>query len=113
MTLTISIMRHDAATGQLTNEIPLAPGDELAGPESWRYSFYASEATVRLGLPLLYSLGTQDIVATGDEIHALKREAQVLLQDAVADNDSAQHRLSNIVRACELAASIGATVWIG
>ncbi|MES2037209.1 MAG: hypothetical protein V4495_05185 [Pseudomonadota bacterium] len=111
MSLIVSVMYFDELTGKFSGEIPLSAGAELAGPEIWRSSVYGSTKSVELGLSLLCTLKHQDILVLGNDVVTLKTEAKTLL-DALDHDETYQHRLGNIIRACELAIAHGAAVWI-
>ncbi|MFZ6641307.1 hypothetical protein ACO0LL_16270 [Undibacterium sp. TC4M20W] len=111
MTLIVSVMYVDELTGEFSGEIPLSPGAELAGLEIWRSSVYGSLKSVELGLSLLCTLKHQNILALGSEVVTLKNETISLL-NALDNDQTYQHRLGNIISACELAIAHGAAVWI-
>ncbi|MBC3907311.1 hypothetical protein [Undibacterium umbellatum] len=111
MTLIVSVMYIDELTGEFSGEIPLPAGTELAGPEIWRSSVYGSPKSFELGLSLLCTLKRQDILVLGSDIVTLKTETTTLL-DALDHDETYQHRLGNIIRACELAIAHGAAVWV-
>lgn len=104
-------MYIDELTGKFSGEIPLSAGAELAGPEQWRNSVYGSPKSVELGLSLLCTLKHENILVLGSDIVTLKTETITLL-NALDHDETYQHRLGNIIRACELAITHGAAVWI-
>ncbi|MBC3918797.1 hypothetical protein H8L32_14985 [Undibacterium sp. CY18W] len=111
MTLTVTVIYVDELTWRFANEIPLSAGAKLAGPEQWRNSVYGSQRSAELGLSLLYALKHQNILVLGSDIVTLKTEVTALL-DALDHDETYQHRMGNIIRACELASAQGAAVWI-
>lgn len=102
----------DRETGKTTEEIPLPVGGDLAGPEVWRQSVYGSPESIQLGLTLLCSLKRgEDIFAYPKDIPTLRNEVTSLLE-ILGDNLTVQHRLGNILRACDIAEANEAVVWI-
>jgi hypothetical protein len=119
MSLSISVHLIDEASGGIGNEIPLPLGGDLAGFEVWRMHLYGSDDAVRLGLTLLPTLCREDIQVTGEDIEKLKREAQCIADHAAlfasrigVEESAIRFRAENISRACDLALSKDAVVWI-
>lgn len=50
------------------------PGKDMAGPETYRWKLWGSEAVLSLGCTLLPTLKTTDIYATGEQLEQLDRE---------------------------------------
>lgn len=119
MSLSISVHLVEEASGGIGAKIPLAPGEDLAGFEVWRKEVYGSGQVLRLGLTLLPTLRGDDIRVTGDDIKRLKKEAECMVDHAEmlassigVEARAIQFRAKNIARACELALSRNAMVWI-
>ena len=119
MSLSISVHLVDEASGGIGTEIPLPTGGDLAGFEVWRRELYGSDNVLRLGLTLLPTLRGDDIRATGDDIKRLKKEAECIVEHAEMlassigiEASAIRFRAENIARACDLALSRNAMVWI-
>lgn len=119
MSLSISVHLVDEASGGIGTEIPLPPGGDLAGFEVWRREVYGSDDALRLGLILLPILREDDIRASGDDLKRLKWEAecvadhaQMLAASIGLEEGAIRLRAENIARACDLALSRNAMVWI-
>jgi hypothetical protein len=86
MTLLVYPYRRDPVTGE-PHRLDLEPGsvqNDLGGVESWRTEVYAGLEARQLGLLLLPQLAERDLFAEGDELEALTRETEALLQQAAA-----------------------------
>jgi hypothetical protein len=120
MSLSISVHRVDQESGDLAEEIPLSPGGDLAGFESWRSTVYGADEAVRLGLVILPSLRENpEIHIRGDDLKKLKAEADLIATEAMifagraaCDEGTIRSRAKNISRACDVALSASALVWI-
>jgi hypothetical protein len=119
VSLSISVHLIDEASGETGKGVPLPPGGDLAGFEIWRKELYGSDDALRLGLTLLPTLRAADIQVTGDDIKRLKREAECIANHAElfasrigVEASAIQFRAENIGRACDLALSRHAMVWI-
>jgi len=119
MSLAISVHLVDEASGGIGTEIPLPLGGDLAGFEIWRKELYGSDDAVRLGLTLLPTLRQDDIRATGEDIKRLRREAECIADNAQlfasrigVEERAIRFRAENIARACDVALSRNAMVWI-
>jgi hypothetical protein len=119
MSLSISVHLIDEVSRGIGTEIPLPPGGDLAGFEVWRKALYGSDDAVGLGLTLLPTLRHADILATGEDINKLKKEAKCVMDHAAlfasrigVEERVIRVRAENIRRACVLALSQDGMVWI-
>lgn len=83
MSLMVCPYRRDPTTRKLV-DLP-GPTDrlsDLAGPEAWRWSVWASAATRELGLTLLPALAREDVYAEGTDLDALEAELDALERHA-------------------------------
>lgn len=117
MSLSVSAyIRH--SENELEWLTPEEPFNDLAGFESTRKNFWASEEVRKLGLTLLPTLKEQDIWAEGVELNQLESEINILVQALPNLNSSygyeyLQFRLSNIKEAVRLAKKFCGGVNIG
>lgn len=123
MTLIVSVYRK-TASGDV-EDVELQPGPEggepsLFGFESCRATLWGAPFTRGLGLTLLPSLAKGDLHATGEDLHRLRQEAELLLQRRAElsratgyEEDFIEFRLQNLLRAVAQAESIeGNAGWV-
>ncbi|MFO0809144.1 MAG: hypothetical protein U0746_11005 [Gemmataceae bacterium] len=94
-------------------------GQELAGFEVYRTTFYGGKAARSLNLRLLPSLVEGDLYVEGAALTDLREEANRILsnmdlftEEAVADGDSLRFRIQNILGAVQRATKAGGGVVI-
>jgi hypothetical protein len=107
MSLSVSAYKRNSEN-ELEWLTPAEPFNDLAGFESTRKNFWASEEVRNLGLTLLPTLKERDIWAEGVELIQLESEINILAHALPALNSSygyeyLQFRLSNIKEAIRLA----------
>ncbi|HZI14767.1 MAG TPA: hypothetical protein VE153_30645 [Myxococcus sp.] len=123
MTLIVSVYRK-TASGDL-EDVELQPGPKggepsLFGFERCRTSLWGSAFSRGLGLVLLPRLAEGDLHATGEDLHLLRQEAELLLQRRAElsqatgyDEDFIEFRLQNLLRAVARAEAIeGNSGWV-
>ncbi len=86
------------------------PQNELFGFESWRTSVWGNSVVEKLGCPLIHSLKEQDVMVFDEEILALKKEFEVLLQHihevvdcTGGDQEGLTFRIKNGIAAVDIA----------
>jgi hypothetical protein len=107
--MTLSVYASNVSPdGTTLDLVPTPPHNDLAGFESTRLSFYASEHARSLGLSLLPTLAHANIHASGDELELLERDVRLLLDslDPGADREYWSFRLNNILEAIRLAKEV-------
>ncbi|HMY15607.1 MAG TPA: hypothetical protein PKA58_04720 [Polyangium sp.] len=106
--MTVSVYARKVLPDGTTEDlVPAEPRNELAGFESTRQSFYASEHARNLGLTLLPTLAHSNLYLSGDEITRLEWEVRVLLENLdSADSEYWSFRLHNILEAIRLAKTV-------
>jgi len=119
MSLTISVHEIDKSSGEISADIVLPEGADLAGFERWRENLYGSTRAVSLGLILLPTLRLRDIQVAGPDLIKLKKEAECIAEHAAlfapdtgCEEGTIRARAQNIGHACDLAAAHGGMVWI-
>lgn len=116
MSLLVNAYTRDEA-GQTSFIEPNDQSYTLAGPESFRTTFYGGQTARSLGLRLLPSLAVEDLYVEGQDLSTLRVEAQILLQNidqfTVENAETMQFRVRNILNAVELAqnAKGGVVIW--
>ena len=115
MSLMVCPYRRDPTTRKLLDlPGPAEQLSDLAGPERWRWSVWASSASRELGLTLLPALAREDLYAEGTDLDALEGELDQLerhaSQVAAATHTEAAalaHRIANVRAAIHIAREQG------
>ncbi|WP_327175992.1 hypothetical protein OG599_12125 [Streptomyces sp. NBC_01335] len=127
MTLMVSVFVLDDGTGE--SHVLDTPEDcsDLAGPEVWRTSVWASEAVRALGARFFPELAEGWLVAQPDEVFALLDECALVRENLVSvarrRNNAGDvpladavrsigDRLTNVEAACHRALAIGGGVLV-
>ena len=110
MTLTVTTFYRDAESGEIIEDGYPQNGEELAGPESWRYSIWHTQA-IEYGADILPRLAREDLLIEGVELAVFMAELERLRNSF--EDGSVLFRLENMIRATERAIQNGGGVMIG
>ena len=83
MTLSITLVRRDAVTGELESQL-LDPPEGIAGFESTRRDLWAAPIVVSLGARYLPRLADGDLWIEGADREGLRAECELLLANLPA-----------------------------
>ena len=114
--MTLSVIAYlPSNDGSTTDLIEIGSPESMAGPESFRTSFYGSAEMRALGATLLPELAKSDLWVERDDLNQLEREVQVALThfQSHLHSDTYVHRLQNILAAIEIAKAKNGGVYIG
>ena len=101
--------------GSTIDLIEIGSPESMAGPESFRNSFYGSAEMRSLGATLLPVLAQSDLWVEADELGQLEKEVQAALIHFQTHDHSETytHRLQNVLAAIDLAIEKNGGVYIG